>query len=118
MFNDPSYVSPLLGVTTRQDRITTQRREELHSSRPVSSNDSHTIYHYNPFGIVDYCYIRHQSFHGHGYITEFMLNGDCLCKRTTHDNGAVVHQGGLDADCWKRNQRIGLHFDHPCNFRP
>lgn len=114
----PAYVSPLMGRTTHADLTPVECRMELRAARRTSTNDSHTIYHYNPAGIVDYCYSRHQSFHGHGYITEFILRGDTLCRRTTHDNGMVWHQGGLDATCWMETQRIDLHFDHPCQFRP
>lgn len=106
----PAYATPLAGIVTRADRVSPQQRMQARASRRFSRNDSHTIYHYNQDGIADYCYTFHQSFHGHGSITETILMDNSLCRRVTYENGTVRVQGGLDASRWVKSQRRDLHF--------
>ena len=94
---------------THYSQLRGRARSDFHRSlRRPSTNDSHTIRHFNQDGIVDYCFIMHESFHGHGYIEEFILNGDTLSRRVSHENGIVHVKGGMDATCWKQTQRLDL----------
>lgn len=103
-----SYATPLHGVVTRADRVSAHQREAARQTRRMSRNDSHTIRHFNAEGVVDYCVSVHQSFHGHGYITEIILHNDMLTRRTTYEDGTVQVEGGLDAARWKQTQRKDL----------
>lgn len=103
-----NYASPLFGQVTMGDTVSPQQRANARATRRLSRNDSHTIRHFNAEGIVDYCYSMHQSFHGHGHIIETMLTGNTLVRRVCYADGSVHVEGGIDADRWKKTQRVEL----------
>lgn len=98
----------------RHTRVPTPRlhgkaRSDFHKSlRKPSTNDSHTIRHFNWEGIVDYCYVMHESYHGHGYIEEFILTPKGLTHRITHERGNVSVRHIPDTSAWFRSQRMEL----------
>lgn len=104
-----SYASPLAEITTRADLVSPEERMEALNHRRPSTNDSHTIYHFGADGVVDYCYVFHQSFRQHGFILEYFLRPDTSldCRMTNPDGSSRLIQG-LDAGTWMRTQRADL----------
>lgn len=94
---------------SRSTQLTGQARSDYHRNmRRPSTNDSHTIRHFNQDGIVDYCYVMHESWHGHGYIEEFILTAHGLIHRLTHEHGGVSVRNIPDVTAWIRSQRMEL----------
>lgn len=97
-----------VGPSAAARRCTPEERLAARATRRPSRNNSHTIYHFNDEGIADYVYNFHQSFHGHGYTVEMMLQDGTLTRRVCHENGAVRVEGGLPAAVWCSSQRRDL----------
>lgn len=94
---------------THYSQLRGRARSDFHRSlRRPSTNDSHTIRHFNQDGIVDYCFVMHESYHGHGYIEEFILTAHGLIHRLTHERGAVSVRSIPDVTGWIRSQRMEL----------